>query len=188
MDSLFIAFPLSKAIKSQLERLCFGLPHVQWTEHAHFYLNFFPIGQVDGAVQLDIQEILSDIHFTPFSLALKGLGCFRAKKATSGVIWAGVSASDELAELIKHVTAQLAPVLPNFKITVPHVILGRFAHVDEKRLFDYFESNALFETQPFFNDSFALINSHTTSDNRILFHELASFKLTPPINKLRIID
>lgn len=187
MDSLFIAFPLSKNIKSQLERLCFGLPHVHWTEHGHFYLNILSIGQVDGAKQLDIQEMISKIHIAPFPLSLQSLGCFRAKKA-NGILWAGVSHSDELAALIKELTTQLHTILPNFKTVVPHVPLGKFVNLDEKKLLDYLDINSYFETESFLNDSLILIKSRTTPDHRTLYQELVSFELTPPIDKLRIIE
>lgn len=185
MDSLFIAFPLSKLIKNQLERLCFGLPNVHWTEHSHFHLNFFSIGPVNGTTLLDIQEALSKIHIAPFSLSLQSVSCFRPKKA-KGIIWAGVSPSEELAALIKNITIQLNPILPHFKTMIPHVTLGRFGNLDEKRLFDYLDSHSSFTTPLFTNDSFVLMKSQNTIDDRTLYQELARFKLTPPINKLRL--
>lgn len=187
MDSLFIAFPLPKSIKNQLERLCFGLPHVHWTEHGHFYLNILSLGQVDGTVQLDIKEILYKIHIAPFPLSLESLGCFRAKKI-NGMLWAGVAYSEELAALIKDLTTQITPILPHFKTVIPHIPLGRFVNLDEKKLLDYLDINSSFQTESFINDSLILMKSRNTPDHRILYEELISFELTPPIDKLRIIE
>lgn len=189
MNSLFIAFPLPKLINSQLERLCFGLPNVQWIEHGYFLLNFLSIGSVENTKQLDIQEILLKIQIAPFYLSLKNLGCFHTKK-THGIIWAGVSPSESLTALIKIITTQLNEILPHFKSIPPHVPLGRFSKLDEKRLFDYLKINYLFESQPFLIDSITFMKSRTTQDNRTFYQELSHFRLNPPLincNKLRVI-
>jgi 2'-5' RNA ligase len=59
--------------------------------------------------------------------------------------------------------------------------------MDEKRLFDYLNSNSSFNTDPFPTDSFVLMKSQNTFDDRTLYQELARFKLSPPVNKLRLL-
>lgn len=186
MNSLFIALPLPKLIKSRLEHLCFGLPNVPWTEHSHFHLNILSLGQADGTLQLDIQEALAKIQVAPFNLSLQGVGCFRAKNK-KGMIWAGVSPSKELTVLIKTITGKLNLIIPKLdKSFIPHVTLGRFGNMDEKRLFDYLDSNSSFITDSFPADCIALMKSQNTLDDRTLYQELVRFKLSPPVNKLRL--
>lgn len=186
MNSLFIALPLPKLIKSRLEHLCFGLPHVNWTEHSHFHLNILSLGQADGTLQLDIQDALAKIQVAPFNLSLQGVGCFRAKNK-KGMIWAGVSPSEELTGLIKTISIKLNTIIPNLdKSFTPHITLGRYGNLDEKRLFDYLDSNSSFTIDSFPADCFVLIKSQNTFDERTLYQELARFKLSPPVNKLRL--
>jgi RNA 2',3'-cyclic 3'-phosphodiesterase len=189
MNTLFIALPLNLLIKSQLERLCFGLPQVHWTEHRHFHLTILYLGQVDGALQLDIQEALSKIQIAPFHLSLTGVGYFPAKKS-HGVIWSGVAFSDELIHLKKMIDDKLKEISwkNNHQPFVPHITLGRFNKIDQRRLMDYLEAQSAFITPTFLNDSFVLMKSQQTISNTTIYEEIARFPLIPPINKLRLLN
>lgn len=189
MNTLFIALPLNKLINNQLERLCFGLPHVHWTEHHHFHLTLLYIGSVDGSLQLDIQEALSKIRMAPFPLSLKGVGYFPSKKSL-GSIWAGASSSAELTLLNKIIYNQLKLILPTSdqKPFLPHVSLGRFNTIDKRRLLDYLDSQSSFTTPSFIIDSFVLMKSQQTASETTLCEELKRFPLEAPINKLRILN
>lgn len=175
MDSLFIAFPLPKTIISQLERLCFGLPNVQWIDPNDFFINVISLGQVEGTMQLDILEILSKMHNHPIFISLKNVSYSHTK--THGTIKVGLSPSQELDKLIKIISYQLTPFLPHFKPVQPHVLLGRFLKIDEKRLFDYLDTHFLFESKPFLVNSIMLMKTRGTQNHRIFCEELACYKL-----------
>jgi 2'-5' RNA ligase len=177
MIKLFIAIPLPTQIKKQLERQCFGLPTVHWIAHSHFHLTLQYIGPVDELVQLDVKEALTKLQHAPFSLSLQGTGCFEHKK--KGVIWTGISPSQELNELKKTVDNLVHPLVPKIdnKAFTPHITLGRFDHIDKIRLADYLDSQSYFTTEPFFIDSFVLMESRKNSINSTIYYELARYKL-----------
>lgn len=189
MNSLFIALPLNPSIKTQIQRLCCGIPNVHWTEHSHFHLTLLYIGPVDGALQLDIQEALAKIRFAPFPLTLQGVGYFPSKK-NKGAIWAGVAPSQELTSFQKLIDHRLKEILPkqDRQLFIPHITLGRFENVDQRRLSDYLESNSFFITSSFINEAFVLMKSQNTPSEKTIYQELVRLPLTPPINKLHILN
>lgn len=189
MNTLFIAIPLSKVIKSQLARLCYGLPNVHWVEPHDFYITVVQLGPIDGTLQLDIQDVLAKLRIPPFDLHLDGVGIFPQKKAKS-VIWAGVSHAEQLSLFVKTIVSGLIEIVPKIeqRKIAPHVVLGDYDTVDKKRLADYLDSGAAFITNPFTNDYFVLLRSQKTASETIIYQELAKYKMLPPVDKLKIIN
>lgn len=188
MNTLSIAIPLSKAIKSQLSRLCFGLPQMQWVGPHDFYITIVQLGQIDGTLQLDIQDVLAKLRFPPFNLHLEGAGISSQKKVNS-VIWAGVSCAEQLSLFAKTIVSSLNKIVPKMeqRKIAPHVVLGEFDTVDRKRLADYLDSGSAFKTAPFTIEYFVLLRSQKTASDTTIYQELAKYKILPPIDKLKII-
>lgn len=176
MNLLFIALALPPQIHEQLSRLCFGIPNVAWEDPYNFYLTILPVGHLDGATILDVQEKLAEITFAPFSLCLNGVGCFHSR-GSKGVLWAGLEDSGELQKLKKIIYFSLREFIPNNEPFEPRVTLGRYDKVDARRLGDYLDMQTGFETPPFTVDSFLLVESHKTASNNTIYDELRRYPM-----------
>ena len=128
MMRLFIAIELSKPMKDALinaqnEMYDAGVRGGYTTvENLHLTLAF--IGEVPAAEPA--LEALSAVSFTPFELALEGLGCF------GDLWWAGMRPSPPLAALARRVRHALAEGGVPFdrKRFSPHITLLRKARGD----------------------------------------------------------
>lgn len=162
MGPLFIAISLPQEIKSQLQRLCFGLPSVNWTEVENLHLTLFYIGIVEGNSFLDIEEKLKELTFPSFSLTIKGIGCLHKKN--QGEVRADVYPTESLSQLyqmIKKVLNELH-LERSIRAFSPHITLGRYERLNENKLRDYLETNFSFNTKPFEVNEIILMSSETT--------------------------
>ena len=126
MDFLFIAIPLPKNLKSQLERLCFGLPSIFWEEPENFQIIISQLGSTEGTLILDIKEKLKELEFPQFSLSLSGIGCTR-KKGGSGVLWAGVEENPQLNKLRAAINKSLEDLPIQYdRSHIPRITLARY--------------------------------------------------------------
>jgi RNA 2',3'-cyclic 3'-phosphodiesterase len=172
MRPLSIAIPLPPNIKTQLQRLCFGLPSIQWVGEENFYLILNCLGSVDGALYLDIKEKLAEVHHPSFLLSIEGIGCSQAK-GSRGVIWAGVSSSESLKSLKKTVDAILKtlPMTLQSRQFSPHVILARYEKINVQRLGAYLEAHAAFTSPQFAVEAFVIISRQITQKHTFYIEE-----------------
>ena len=90
-------------------------------ENLHLTLAF--IGEY-GNPQ-NILDALNDVKFTPFELSLNGIGRFET------ILWAGLSASEQLSQNVKRIRRALAEQRIPFdrKKFMPHITLIRQYHL-----------------------------------------------------------
>ncbi len=125
---LFIAIDLSKPMKDALinaqNEMYDGGMRGNYTSEENLHLTLAFIGEVPAAEPA--MEALSAVTFTPFELALEGLGSF------GNLWWAGMRPSPPLAALARRVRHALAEggVLFDRKRFSPHVTLLRKARGD----------------------------------------------------------
>ncbi|ADW16261.1 2'-5' RNA ligase [Desulfobulbus propionicus DSM 2032] len=124
---LFVAIDPPPEIREQLAGICCGLPAARWTPVEQLHLTLCFIGEVDGAIFLDIREALGELSAPSFDLRLKGVGFF-PPRGLPRVVWAGVERSEPLLGLQRKITTrlfQLGVALDNRKFS-PLFTVDRF--------------------------------------------------------------
>lgn len=124
-ERLFIALPVSPALK---EQLC-ALPHkgleARWThpDDLHITLRFLgdiPAGQAD-----EIRNLLPRIRRPSFNIEVAGMDYFQTGRQV--ILWAAVRSTRKLTALAADINEIMAPLgfeMPN-KPYVPHVTIAR---------------------------------------------------------------
>jgi RNA 2',3'-cyclic 3'-phosphodiesterase len=129
---LFVALDFPDAVRQTLReliaRLQPGFRSAKWVrpEAMHITLKF--IGEVDGEKLAPIRGALAPVHSTaPVEIHFRGLGFFPNERRPR-VLWCGVEASTNLAELAEAVQRALVPLgIPaESRDFVPHLTLARF--------------------------------------------------------------
>jgi RNA 2',3'-cyclic 3'-phosphodiesterase len=157
---LFIAIDPPADIRDQLTGLCCGLPAARWVAPEQFHLTLCFIGEVSGAVFLDIREALDEIRAEPFTLRFKGVGFF-PPRGQPRVVWAGVEQSDPLLALQRRITTRLTMLdvaLEQRKFS-PHLTLARLNQTPPSRVGRYLQEHALFASTEFTVEEMVLYSS-----------------------------
>ena len=95
---LFVAIPIPNRIKGTLTALCGGVEGARWQDSERMHLTLRFIGEVDGAMARDIDDVLYQIANLCFNLSLRGTGFFN-ERGLPRVLWAGVGDDTELRRL-----------------------------------------------------------------------------------------
>ncbi len=135
---LFVALELSDAVRDAIRdlngRLQRARADVRWVHPEGMHLTLKFIGEVSEETLGPIKQALSSARSAkPVEMNFRGLGYFPNERRPR-VLWAGIEASENLAELVAQVEAALEPlgVERENRPFVPHLTLGRFK--DSKRL------------------------------------------------------
>jgi len=181
MKPLIIAIDLPHSIKEQLERLCYGLPSVNWSDPDDFHLTIKHFGKVDGALYKDIKQKLCELEAPPFELQLEGVGHSHSKNAR-GALW---SSPKDPAPIIS-LKVKINQLLEEFSLPQEQkeqqfqVVLGRYQKVPDHKLLDYLAANSAFQTAPFTVEALSLM-SHEANAKHAFCKEHESYPLgTPP--------
>ena len=160
MPRLFIAVDLPGTIKNSLSLMAFGIPGAKWVAPEQLHLTVRFIGEVDGGLFHDIQEILDEIHFASFSLQLKGVGYFPPRGAPR-VLWIGLDKSEPLQLLRKKIDTALlrARIEPEGRKYSPHITLARLKNSPANKIANFLSGNSLFSQEPFQVEDFKLYSS-----------------------------
>jgi len=141
---LFTSIDLPEEMKSVLQSICFGVPHIRWLTDEQLHLTLVFIGELNPALLPSIREGLANVRFKSFAMNCHGIGSFR-----TGVLWLGVDLSTELSALERSIRSNLNQ-LGSFKLDTrkycPHITLGRIARNQHPRLdqFLYLNSSKTF--------------------------------------------
>ena len=157
---LFIAIDPPADICDQLTGLCCGLPDARWLAPEQLHLTLCFIGEVSGAVFLDIREALDEIRADCFALRFKGVGFF-PPRGQPRVVWAGVEKNEPLLALQRKITTRLTLLgvpLENRKFS-PHLTLARLNQTPPSRVGRYLQEHALFVSPEFLVEEFILYSS-----------------------------
>jgi RNA 2',3'-cyclic 3'-phosphodiesterase len=168
MIRLFIAIDIPSPLRLLLHAMGHGIPGARPVGEDQIHLTVRFIGEVEGGMAKDIEEALTEVRATPFTLSIKGVGHFPPRGAPR-VLWAGLSPSDELLQVRNRIERQLiACRLPaEQRKFAPHITIARLKDCSLKRLGEYLAGNALFQTDEFPVDSFSLYVSRLTKSGAI---------------------
>lgn len=163
MIRLFAALELPETVRMQLSLLQGGIPGARWTMSENMHLTLRFIGEVDGAVARDIDDVLADIREPSFELSLKGVGEFGGKEGRA--LWAGVAAG----EALQHLAAKIESALQRMGLPAetrkysPHVTLARLRDVPVSEIQRFLSTHAMFKSPTFEVRQFALFSSQQSA-------------------------
>lgn len=159
MPRLFTALEIPRDAAMSLSLLRGGLPGARWIDPENYHLTLRFIGDVEGHVADEVANALDRVTRRSFSLSLSGVGAFGSKKPHS--IWAGVSASPDLAALqaeIERICQRLG--LPSDpRKFMPHVTVARLRNSVPSEVAAYLSARGNFTTMPFKVGRFVLMSS-----------------------------
>ena len=162
MPRLFVALEIPDNVRSEIARLCRGLPDVRWTDPDDFHLTLRFVGEVDHNTFCDLGEALASICQNPFELTLQGIGQFPSRGPLRH-LWVGAEASDDLLRLKRKVERQVVDcgIEPDRRKFTPHVTIARLrSPPPESRLASWLVGRSLFRTSSFPVSRFTLFSSH----------------------------
>jgi 2'-5' RNA ligase len=168
MPRLFIAIDLTGTMKKNLETIFFGIPGARWVALDQLHLTVRFIGEVDGALFLDIKNTLEEISISPFDIQLKGVGHF-PPRGTPRVIWVGLGKSESVQLLRKKIDGALLRIgiEPEGRKFSAHITLARLKNTPLQKVADFLSANGLFSQKPFQIDDFKLYSSTLTPKGAI---------------------
>ena len=168
MPRLFIAVDLPGTMKKNLETMFFGIPGARWVALDQLHLTVRFIGEVDGALFLDIKNTLEEVSISPFDLQLKGVGHFPPRGAPR-VIWVGLKTGKPLQLLRKKIDGALLQIglKPEGRKFSPHITLARLKNTPLQKVADFLSANGLFSQEHFQIDEFKLYSSTLTPKGAI---------------------
>ena len=158
---LFVAVALPDIVARALLSLENGVPGARWQTREQLHLTLRFIGEVDGARLAAIDDALSQVAAAPFTLTLKGVGCFGGK--TPRALWAGAAEPEPLCHLNRKIESamQRLGLPPDARKFSPHVTLARLKGTPRGAAMDFLAERALFAAPSFEAASFALYSSLT---------------------------
>jgi 2'-5' RNA ligase len=155
-------------MKKNLETMFFGIPGARWVALDQLHLTVRFIGEVDGALFLDIKNTLEEVSISPFDIQLKGVGHFPPRGAPR-VIWVGLEKSEPVQLLRKKIDGALLKIglEPEGRKFSPHITLARLKNTPLQKVADFLSGNGLFSQEPFQIDDFKLYSSTLTPKGAI---------------------
>lgn len=175
MVRLFIAIRPPAEIRARLLALMGGIADARWQNDAQLHLALSFVGEVDGRLAKDLADGLNTVRFTPFTIALSGLGRFE-RKGHVNALWAGAQPRNALLWLHRKVDRACvrAGLAPDDRAYLPHITLARLNRgAGSTEMF--MASNAGLSSAPFLIDRFSLFESHLSSSGA-LYHMVASYR------------
>ncbi len=165
---LFVAIALPDRIKDGLTALCGGVDGARWRERSQLHLTLRFIGEVDGAMARDIDDVLHQVRLPAFSLSLRRTGFFNERKLAR-VLWAGVADAKPLRKLhgkIQH-GLQAIGLQPEHRRYHPHVTLARLDGIGAMEAEGYAARYSEYASPPFTVERFSLFSSHLARQGAI---------------------
>jgi 2'-5' RNA ligase len=177
---LFVAISLPEQIKDTLTALCGGVDGARWRNREQLHLTLRFIGEVDGAMARDIDDVLCRLTMPAFELSLRGTGFFNERKLAR-VLWAGVADDGALRKLHGKIQHGLAAIgmEPEHRRYRPHVTLARLNGVPPLEAEGYAARYGEYASPPFVIDHFCLFSSHLAREGAIYTVE-ADYALDVP--------
>jgi 2'-5' RNA ligase len=165
---LFIAVDLPTPIHQEILGLGQSIPGSRPVPEEQLHLTLKFIGEVDGAMALDIGEALATIEHPAMQMALRGVGCF-PPRGEPRVLWVGLASKESVITLRNKVEKKLADIgiAREKKKFAPHFTIARLKAAPIQRVQQFLAGNNLLQSSTFTIDSFHLYKSQLTTKGAI---------------------
>ena len=126
MHRLFVAIRPPQPIRDLLIDAMDDSPDFRWQDDGQLHLTLRFVGEIDRPLGEDLAAGLGRIRAPRFSIRVKGVGRFEARRA--GALWAGVEPKEPLAALAAKVERVCVGVGldPERRTFHPHITLARW--------------------------------------------------------------
>ena len=163
MPRLFTALELPGAVVGQLAVSRGGVVGARWLEPENYHVTLRFIGDVDGAVARDIDELLGDIRKPKTLVRFEELSWFGGDRPRA--IVARVKADPTLMELQAEQERRLRRIglEPETRKYTPHVTLARLRGVGQAALASYLASRGALAADAFTAERFVLYSARDGS-------------------------
>ena len=123
---LFIAIPLSPAVKAKLCKLYEPLENIRWQPAQQLHLTLRFIGEAQEQERKIIQEKLEGVHQASFEWVMQGVRSF-PEKGSPKIIWVGIQKNESLLHLYKAIKQCCAGrgYETSKRRFQPHITIGR---------------------------------------------------------------
>jgi 2'-5' RNA ligase len=161
---LFVAIALPDPVADELVMIQEGVPGARWSDRENLHLTLRFIGEVDGRDANAIDDALSSIRASKFTLQLKGAGAFGSKIPRA--LWTGIAPNGALTHLQRKIETALQRIGLDAEQRkfVPHVTLAYLKAAPRERVMDFVVRHALYAGPPFEVEEFVLYSSHLSPD------------------------
>ena len=159
MPRLFTGLEIPSDVAAGLFALRGGLAGARWLDPENYHVTLRFVGDIDNASAREIDQGLSQIGRTSFTVTVDELWAFGGDKPRALV--ARVQPAPPLLELQQaheRVMRQVG-VLPEPRKFTPHVTLARLRASSGAAVADYLATHGLFRTQSFVPSRFVLFSS-----------------------------
>jgi RNA 2',3'-cyclic 3'-phosphodiesterase len=157
---LFVAIALPDPVADELLMMQEGVTGARWSDRENLHLTLRFLGEVDGRDANAVDDALSAIRATKFTLQLKGAGEFGSKMPRA--LWAGIAPNEALLHLQRKIETALQRIGLDAEQRkfVPHVTLAYLKGAPRERVMDFVVRHALYASAPFEVEEFILYSSH----------------------------
>jgi 2'-5' RNA ligase len=178
LHRLFVAIELPAEIKEQLPRLRESVPGARWVPVDQLHLTMRFIGEVSEETLTAVRAALAGVHEKSFAITMEGVGHFPPRKPPR-VLWVGLTAGPELADLQQQIEAALQSVglAAEERPFSPHITLARLRETPPSAVSSYEQRHAGFHCPPFAVTDFHLYESTLTGKGAI-HQQLATYPLS----------
>jgi 2'-5' RNA ligase len=174
---LFVAIDLPEEIKAAVRSLRCAIPGAKWVAEEQLHLTLRFIGDADDKLLKTFVAALSGIVAAPFSLAMKGVGCFPPKRDPK-ILWVGIDRSDALLSVQNDIEKVLVRngLEPDGRPFSPHITIARLKETPAALLAPFLLNNNRFAT-PFFPVTEFILYSSTLTPQGAIHRREARFSL-----------
>ncbi|AEG47919.1 2'-5' RNA ligase [Sphingobium chlorophenolicum L-1] len=178
MHRLFVAIRPPADIRAGLLSLMHGIIGARWQDDNQLHLTLRFVGEVDRPRADDLADALGHIRFSPFEIALSGVGCFD-RKGQVHTLWAGVQPRDPLVQLHQKVDRACIRIglPPDNRNYFPHITLARFGRT-AGAMEPFMALNAALASAPFTVAEFALYESQLGQTGST-YHMIERYRADP---------
>jgi 2'-5' RNA ligase len=159
MPRLFTGIEIPAEIAHGISTLRGGLPGARWIDPENYHMTLRFIGDVDGALERDIIQILGHVRRHAFELFLDRLDQFGGRKPRA--VFAAPCPLPALAELqAEHERLlQRIGLPPEERKFTPHITLARLRDSSTRQVADYLATRGPYRSPAFLVSRFVLFSS-----------------------------
>ncbi|UCD03722.1 MAG: RNA 2',3'-cyclic phosphodiesterase [Candidatus Woesearchaeota archaeon] len=178
----FVGIDLSENLREEVNRFIKQTDHMgvfygKYVESENLHISLKFLGEVDLSKIEEVERLLSEIKYTPFTASLEGIRAFPSKHYVK-VLWIGANKGrKEIIELHNLIDEKLKDIFHKDRNFEPHITLSRVKNISNKdKASSFFEKNKDIKFGEITIDSFCLYKSTLTSDGPI-YEKISKFQL-----------
>ncbi|MCZ6763964.1 MAG: RNA 2',3'-cyclic phosphodiesterase [Alphaproteobacteria bacterium] len=180
MLRLFIGLELPEAVRLALAALRRPMAGTRWVAPENLHLTLRFLGELDGPVAREVDEVLEGLVADAFDLEIRAVGQFGSARG-SKLLWAGLAPNDQLARLagaVDRALQRVDEVALRDAAFHAHITLARLKAPPADRVAEFLAAGASLRIPPVRVETFTLFSSRLTPDGA-QYRAEADYRLGP---------